>query len=432
LPSGTSALARSEWAAPVAEAPVHGRVSVPGSKSMTNRALVLAAIADGPSHIQRPLDSRDTALMATALGALGATVTRDGADLRVQPGARPAGDVAVDVGNAGTVARFVPAVAALGSATVRFDGDPRIRERPVGALIDALRSLGADIDDGGRAALPFTVRGRGGLDGGEVSVDASGSSQLVSGLLLAAPRFRRGVTVRHVGTPIPSQPHLDMTVGMLRAAGVPVDAASETWHVEPSSLPGRTWVVEPDLSSAAPFLAAAMVTGGTIVVTDWPASTTQPGAMLPDLFAEFGGAARRLPAGLELTGPERLTGADLDLHACGELTPVIAAVAALASTPSRLRGIAHLRRHETDRLGALARELTNLGGDARETDDGLEITPRPLHGATFATYDDHRLAMAAAVIGLVVPDVVLDDVATTAKTLPDFTIRWQQMLEAAI
>jgi 3-phosphoshikimate 1-carboxyvinyltransferase len=400
---------------------------------MTNRALVLGALTAGTSQLRRPLASRDTTLMADALRRLGVTITGPADEsLDVSGGVAVHDNVDIDVGNAGTVARFLPAVAALGDRRVGFDGDARIRHRPMGTLIDALRSLGIRIDDGGHGALPFTVDGTGSVAGGAVTIDASTSSQLVSGLLLAAPRYAAAVTVRHAGPPLPSAPHVAMTVAMLRAAGASVDDdAADEWRVEPGPLTPTRWDIEPDLSSAAPFLAAALVTAGTVVIRDWPQSTTQAGAELPTLFAALGARSRLTPDGLELIGADVVTGADLDLHAVGELTPVVAAVLALANSPSRIRGVAHLRGHETDRLAALAREINGLGGDVRETDDGLDIRPRPLHGGTFSTHDDHRLAMAGAVIGLVVPGVVLDDVATTAKTLPDFADRWRALAGTA-
>ncbi len=419
------------WPAPYATAPVHGVVRVPGSKSVTNRALVLAALAAGPTRLRRPLRSRDTELMAAALRVLGVRVDEVGADWVVHgapPPLHPVGE-AVDVGNAGTVARFVPPLATLGDTRVRFDGDPRVRARPVGPLLVALRALGATIDDGGRGCLPIDVVGHGGLAGGAVSLDASSSSQLVSGLLLAAPGYETGVVVRHQGPPLPSAPHLAMTVAMLREAGAEVDDATRhVWRVAPALLRAGDRVIEPDLSSAAPFLAAAVVTGGRVTVAGWPPSTTQPGAALPDLLAAMGAGWTRDDGGLTVTGGARLSGLDADLRDCGELAPVLAAVAALADSPSRLRGIGHLRGQETDRLAALATEIGGLGGDVRETGDGLEIQPRPLHGGTFRTYDDHRLAMAAAVLGLAVPGVVVENVETTGKTVPGFAGLWTAML----
>lgn len=415
------------WAAPVATQPVNAVVAIPGSKSATNRALVLAALADSPSVLRRPLRARDTELMAAGLRALGTSITDTGADWSIEP--RPlGGDASVDCGLAGTVMRFLPPVAALGDRDVTFDGDPRSHERPMRPLVESLRALGVDIDDAGRGSLPFVVHGHGSVKGGTVSLDASTSSQFVSGLLLAAPRFDEGIEVRHVGDPVPSAPHLRMSVAMLRAAGATVDDATpDVWRVSPGHLHGGEAVIEPDLSNAAPFLAAALVTGGRTSIPDWPTSTTQAGDALRALLSAMGAAVTLDRDVLTVTGGP-LDGIDADLHEVGELTPTLAALAAVARTPSRLRGVAHLRGHETDRLAALVASLGALGGDVRETEDGLEIRPVPLHGGVFETYDDHRMATAGAVLGLVVPGVEVVDVATTTKTLPDFVGQWLRML----
>lgn len=442
------------WPAPLAHGAVDATVTVPGSKSVTNRGLVLAALAAEPGWLRRPLRSRDTLLMAEALRALGVGIEEtipSNSATSGEPGA-PAGGEAwrvipaglhgpatVDVGNAGTVMRFLPPVAALADGPVRFDGDPRSHERPLHGVIDALRALGARIDDDGRGALPMTVHGNGSIDGGPVRIDASSSSQFVSALLLSGARFNQGVEVRHVGATLPSMPHIRMTVDMLRSAGAAVDTPEaggepDVWRVAPSALLGRDLVVEPDLSNAAPFLAAALVTGGRVTIPDWPERTTQPGDALRDLFTEMGGACEFTTtsdgSALTFTGSGRVHGIDADLHEVGELTPVIAAVAALADSESVLRGIAHLRLHETDRLAALAKELNELGGDVTETEDGLRIRPRPLRGGVFHTYEDHRLATAAAVLGLTVSGVQVENVATTAKTLPDFPGLWTGMLSS--
>ncbi|MGW1073255.1 3-phosphoshikimate 1-carboxyvinyltransferase [Streptomyces sp. NPDC002537] len=431
------------WPAPFATGAVDATVTVPGSKSVTNRALVLAALAAEPGWVRRPLRSRDTLLMAEALRALGVGIEETvssssagagpgGGAWRVIP-ARLHGPATVDVGNAGTVMRFLPPVAALADGPIRFDGDPRSHERPLHGVIDALRALGARIDDNERGALPLTVHGGGALDGGTVEIDASSSSQFVSALLLSAPRFNQGVEVRHTGAVLPSMPHIRMTVDMLRMAGAQVDTPesggeANVWRVSPSALLGRDLVVEPDLSNAAPFLAAALVTGGRVTIPDWPERTTQPGDALREIFTAMGGSCELTDAGLTFTGTGRITGIEADLNEVGELTPVIAAVAALADSESVLSGIAHLRLHETDRLAALAKEINELGGDVTETEDGLRIRPRPLHGGVFHTYEDHRLATAAAVIGLAVEGVQVENVATTAKTLPDFPELWTGML----
>ncbi len=407
-------------------------VLVPGSKSQTNRALVLAALADGPSTISAPLKARDTKLMIAGLRSLGVEVTTGGGAWRVQPTALR-GPAHVDCGLAGTVMRFLPVVAALADGDIRFDGDPRARMRPMGSLLSALESLGATIDDDGRNSLPFTVRGRGRVPGGPVVMDSSASSQYVSGLLLGAPRFDEGVDLRHRGAPMPSLPHVQMTVSMLREAGVEVrvddhDPTNARWQVRPGTIHARDRDIEPDLSNAAPFLAAAMVTGGQVTIPGWPAVTTQAGAQLPGILTQMGARTELTDAGLTLTGPDRIEGLDINLRDVGELTPVVAAVAALASTPSKLRGIGHLRGHETDRLEALATEINQLGGRVRAKQNSLRITPTALHGGLFATYDDHRMAMAGAVLGLRVRGVQVVDVDTTRKTLPGFPGLWAQML----
>jgi 3-phosphoshikimate 1-carboxyvinyltransferase len=405
---------------------VTGTVRLPGSKSMTARALVLAALAEGPSTLHAPLRARDTELMAGGLRALGAYVsTVDDRRWLVRP--RPLrGPAEIDVGLSGTVMRFLPPVAALADGPVTFDGDPRARHRPLRPLVEALRTAGVRVVGVG---LPLTVHGTGEVAGGELTLDASASSQFVSGLLLAAPRFARGVVVRHVGAKVPSRPHLRMTADMLRAAGAGVDdSVPDVWVVEPGRLAGRAWQVEPDLSGAAPFLAAALVTGGEVTVPGWPHRTTQPSDQLRRLLEGFGASCTLTPQGLTVRGGGTIHGIDADLSDVSELTPVVAALCALADSPSRLSGVAHIRGHETDRLTALAHELGRLGAAVTETDDGLVIEPRPLRGALFETYDDHRLAHAAAVIGLTVPGVRLTDVACTAKTLPDFPALWTSLV----
>ncbi len=427
------------WRPGAAGGPVHAQVSLPGSKSMTNRALVLAALADGPSTVVNPLQARDTRLMAGALAALGAEISDTGGGWRVAPG-EPAGDTSIDVGNAGTVMRFVPPVAALTSVAVRFHGDPQASRRPVGPLLAALRELGAVIDDGGTGAIPFTVRGTGSLPGGVVTLDASASSQLVSGLLLAAPRFGKGIEVRHRGPRAPSAPHIDLTVQMLRDAGAEVDAAAadgggrgapDTWRVHPGPIAAGEFAVQPDLVNSAPFLAAALVTGGSVTIRDWPAVTAQPAGLIIEVLTGMGASCELGPAGLTVTGTGTVRGLTADLADVSEVAPVVAALAALAATPSRLTGIGHMRRHETDRLAALATEISALGGAVTELADGLEITPRPLRssGRPFASYEDHRMVMAAAVLALAVPGLAVAGAATVGKTFPEFPRLWAAMLE---
>lgn len=393
---------------------------------MTNRALLLAALADGPSTVRDPLHSRDSVLMATALRSLGATV-EDGLDgaWHITPGTLR-GPVEVDCGLAGTVMRFFPPMAALAEGLVRFDGDRQARKRPMLTVINSLRQLGAQVTGD---HLPFEIHGKGRLLGGPVTVDASPSSQFVSGLLLAGARFEQGVTVVHRGEPIPSLPHITMTVEMLRRAGVEVDdATTDTWRVSPGTIRAVDVAVEPDLSNAAPFLAAAVITGGTVTVPDWPERTTQAGDAIRFVLAEMGASWTRTPHGLTVSGPDRLWGVHTDLHDIGELTPTIAALAALAYEPSKLYGIAHLRGHETDRLAALQREINGLGGSVEQIHDGLVITPRALHAGTWHSYADHRMATAGAILGLRVPGVEVDDIGTTAKTVPNFPQMWTEML----
>ena len=395
---------------------------------------MLAAVADEPSRLRAPLRSRDTLLMAAAVSALGARIEDAsasggfGADWLITPG-ELRGPARIDVGLAGTVMRFLPPIAALAIGDIGFDGDPRARERPMAPIVTALRDLGIQVDDAGAGRLPFTVHGTGRVRGGTIELNASASSQFVSALLLAGARFDEGLTVRHVGPPIPSEPHVTMTVEALRDVGVVVDDSEPAiWRVEPGRVGGLDVLVEPDLSNAAPFLAAAAVTGGQVRVTGWPQYTTQAGDELRDLLDQMGAEVSLDRDGLTVAGTGELYGVDADLRSAGELTPVVAALAALADTPSHLRGIAHLRGHETDRLAALATELNRLGGDVTETEDGLVIKPTKLHGGTFATYHDHRLATAAAVVGLRVPGVLVENIGTTAKTLPGFTDLWARML----
>ena len=417
--------------------PVEAFVVIPGSKSVTNRALILAAQADSPSILRRPLVSRDSELMVAGLRALGVgieekNVTTNGVE-ELQWVITPAplrGGVKVDVGNAGTVMRFLPPLAALATGDVAFDGDPRSYERPLGPVIKALEELGISIEHDGRYSLPLKLHGTGKIPGGALTIDASASSQFLSALLLVAPSFENGIVATHKGGQLPSMPHIEMTVDMLRSFGaqVEVDKAAQSWSVKPGKLHGQELVIEPDLSNAAPFLSLAMVCGGNVTIADWPKSTTQPGDQLRSIFTQMGAKVSMDERGLTLSGTGVIHGIDIDLHDVGELTPSIAAVAALADSPSHLRGIAHLRLHETDRLAALTREINALGGDVVEEESALHITPAPLHGGVFHTYDDHRLATAGAVIGLVVPGIEVENIATTRKTLPDFPGLWSSLL----
>jgi len=422
------------WPAPTVDEPITATVSVPGSKSASNRALILAALADSPSTITGLLDARDTDLMASGLRLLGNEIDLVGRDaignltVEVTPHFMR-GPASIDVGLAGTVMRFLPPVAALAHGEITFDGDAHARKRPMATVIESLKDLGVSMYDRGTGRLPFTINGTGEVTGGEVFVDASKSSQFISGLLLSAARFNAGVTIHHVGDPIPSMPHIEMTIVMLAEHGVQVRRDGDTvWHVDPHELTALDRTIEPDLSNAAPFQAAAIVTGGSVTVRDWPATTAQPGDHLRDIWEQMGAVVTRDGMDLTVHAGDRLQGIDIDLGDVGELTPTIAAVAALADSPSALRGIAHLRGHETDRLAALTTEINGLGGDVEQTDDGLIIRPRPLHAGVFRTYDDHRMATAGAVLGLVVPGIEVENIATTSKTLPDFPRRWNAIL----
>jgi 3-phosphoshikimate 1-carboxyvinyltransferase len=418
------------WPAPRPDGPVHATVTLPGSKSLTNRALVLAALSDGPSVVRRALRSRDTELMAAALTSLGCSVQTDGDDWKVTPGA-PHAPATVDCGLAGTVMRFVPPVAALADGPVVFDGDPHARTRPMREVLEALRGLGVTVEDEDRGALPFTVLGAGRVRGGTVTIDASASSQFISALLLAGARYDQGVDVRHDGKPVPSLPHIEMTIDQLRRHGVEVDDAEPNrWRVLPGDVHAIDVPVEPDLSNAAPFVAAALVTRGRVTVRDWPRATTQAGDALRDVIAMMGGTAELDDDGLTVSADGPLVGIDYDLHDVGELTPAVAALCVLATTPSHLRGVAHIRGHETDRLHALATELNGLGGHVTETEDGLTIRPSPLNGGVFRTYADHRMAQAGVILGLGVDGVRVQDVGTTAKTFPDFAGTWSRFLGA--
>jgi 3-phosphoshikimate 1-carboxyvinyltransferase len=413
---------------------------LPGSKSLTNRYLVLAALASERSRLRAPLRARDTLLMADALRGLGVRIEdvppEDDAagpvpDWLVTPPATLRGGVTIDCGLAGTVMRFLPAVAALADGPVRLDGDPQARVRPLGPVLDALRGIGVTLEDAD-GFLPVTVHGRGRVRGGPVTMDASASSQFISALLLAGARYDEGITVHHTGKPVPSEPHILMTVETLRDAGAVVDDSEpNTWRVEPSEINALDVWIEPDLSNAGPFVAAALVTGGTVRVPGWPQYTTQAGDLMREILDTMGADVRLDRSGLTVTGTGELVGIDIDLHDAAELTPTVAALAALASTPSSIRGVAHIRGHETDRLAALSSELGALGSVVVETDDGLRIAPAPLHGGRFRTYHDHRMATAGAILGLQVPGIQVEDIDTTSKTLPDFRGLWARMVSSS-
>lgn len=413
------------WAAPLAKSAISAQISIPGSKSLTNRELVLSALASGPSEIQNPLDSRDSNLMIEALRQLGSEIESTPNSLRITP--RPiSGPAQIDCGLAGTVMRFVPPVAALAKGEIFFDGDVAARSRPMKTTVDSLRALGVEVSGSG---LPFTIHGTGEVVGGELSIDASESSQFVSGLLLVAARFKNGLTLNHTAKTLPSMPHIDMTIDTLAKRGVKVSKLSETsWRIEPGEISGRTLEIEPDLSNAGPFMAAALVAGGTVTVENWPTSTTQVGNDFVSLLTLMGGQVSRNGTGISVTGTGEINGIEIDLSSAGELTPVIAALAALAKSKSVISGVAHLRGHETNRLKALADEINSIGGRATETQDGLVIEPADLRGGLWKTYGDHRMATAGAIIGLRVPGIEIEDITVTSKTMPGFESLWSKML----
>jgi 3-phosphoshikimate 1-carboxyvinyltransferase len=414
------------WPAPKGR-DLDATVALPGSKSLTNRELLLSAIASEPTLLVAPLVSRDSKLMIQALESLGISFEWQGADLLVTPG-KLTGPAVIDCGLAGTVMRFVPPLSTLAEGRISFDGDEGARRRPMHTTIDSLRALGVEVS-AESDSLPFIVSGTGRVAGGLLEIDASASSQFVSGLLLVAARFENGLTLRHTGVELPSLPHIEMTLETLRQRGVDATTIDErTWRVEPGLISGGRKVIEPDLSNAGPFLAAAMVAGGEIRVPNWPKVTTQVGAEFVRILPMMGAKVFLQGDVLTLQSDGVIHGIDIDLSIGGELAPVIAALAALADTPSRITGIAHLRGHETDRLSALTTELNKLGGDVTELADGLEIRPAKLNGGQWLTYEDHRMATAAAILGLSVAGIEVENIATTSKTMPEFVHLWQAML----
>ena len=470
-------LSPGDWPAPLAPASSEAAgknalVHIPGSKSLTNRYLLLAALADSPSYLRAPLHSRDSALMIEALRQLGAgielvpTDSPFGPDVKVTPlsfvetYSAQSRTVSIECGLAGTVMRFVPALAALLPGEFAFDGDPHARQRPMGPVLEGLRQLGVQVDcEQGENALPFVLRSPGLASAEGVSeapvvrIDASTSSQFVSALLLMAPRLPQGMVLVHEGSSVPSIPHIQMTVEALRQMGIRVqehypsqgneaEGGEYRWTVHPGSFPGFEMTIEPDLSNAGPFLAAAVVTGESVTIPHWPApaadsspGTTQVGDMWRELLPALGAQVRYAEGRLTVTGPAQLPKGDFsfDLSAGGELAPTMAAACAFVKGRVELTGIAHLRGHETDRLAALAAEINRLGGSAHDTADSLVIEA-PIPAATEAeqvlarTYDDHRMATFAAIIGLRRPNVVVQNVATVAKTMPEFTAMWEDML----
>ncbi|WP_295012276.1 3-phosphoshikimate 1-carboxyvinyltransferase [uncultured Microbacterium sp.] len=426
---------RGRWSAPTATGPIQATLRIPGSKSLTNRELLLAAIADGSSVVRAPLHSEDSARMIDALRTLGIGIEEEpgsngfGPDLRISPAPLQGGGT-VDCGQAGTVMRFVAPLAGLAHGDVLLTAHETALHRPMGAMIHALRDLGVDIEDGGSWALPFTIRGLGHIRGGRIEIDASASSQFVSGLLLAAARFDVGLHLVHTGDRLPSMPHIDMTIEALVRRGIKVERpGAGEWLVQAGIPRAIDVTIEPDLSNAAPFLGAALVQGGAVSIAGWPSRSTQPGALLPSLLTRLGGHVVQAGDVLTVHGDGSVRGAELDLAAAGELAPTFVGLAALADGPTTITGIGHIRLHETDRIAALAGNLRALGGDVEELADGLRIIPSPLRGGTWPAHHDHRMATTGALIGLRAPGVEIDEIGTTAKTLPEFTQLWDEMLD---
>lgn len=417
------------WSAPFrASKPISGAINIPGSKSVTNRALVLSALASSPSTLRKGLRSRDTDLMIKALSSLGIKIEIEEDLWKITP-APLMGPAGIDVGNAGTVMRFLPPLASLAKGLISFDGDLRSHQRPLGPVIKALESLGVSIEHQGRYSLPLVINGAGYITGGEVEIDASASSQFLSSLLLVAPLMKQGLRIKNIGRSLPSKPHIEMTIAMLAQYGAVVDTSIDNqWSVEPTTLSGVDLVIEPDLSNAAVFMAAPILCGGEVIIKDWPKKTTQPGDQLRQIFSEMGGEIDFVDQGLRVRSSGHIRGIDIDLGDVGELTPVIAALASLADSPSYLRGIGHLRLHETDRLSALKNELTALGAQVLEEESALRINPKPMKAGVFHTYEDHRLATAGALIGLAVQGVEVENIETTRKTITDFPALWSQLL----
>ncbi len=400
-----------------------GRVQIPGSKSETNRALILASLAIRPVSIYNPLAARDTELMARALTGFGARIARGQEMWRVTPAQQITSPGTIDCGLAGTVMRFCPPIALLAPEPTDFVGDAQAGGRPMGGLLSGLRQLGAAVSGD---SLPFRVTPPPMWTRSQVSVDAASSSQFVSGLLLAAPRYPNGLRVDRIGQ-IPSAPHVDMTVEMLRRSGVAVRSGPDWWQVSPGQIVPGIIHVDPDLTNASAFLAAAAATGGCVTVPNWPETTTQAGDRIREILTQFGARVEFDSSSLRVTGDE-LAGININLRSTSELTPVVAALAALAHGDTVITGVGHIRGHETDRIAALATELSKVGAKVTPLPDGMHISPRPLRPATLQSHADHRMVHAFSIIGLHT-DVEIAGADAAAKTMPDFTDRWQELVQ---
>jgi 3-phosphoshikimate 1-carboxyvinyltransferase len=405
--------------------PLRGAIRPPGSKSITNRALACAALAEGTSTLTGALDSEDTQVMLAALRSLGVPVEVDHASSTVRVegcgGKIPAAGGELYVANSGTTIRFLAALVALGHGEFRLDGTPRMRERPIGDLVAALNQLGADAASEGPGGCPPVVIRAHGLPGGPARVRGDVSSQFLSGLLMAAPYAERAVELTVEGTLV-SQPYVRMTLAVMSAFGIDVPTNDDLTHFRlPAGVKyrGRDYAIEPDASAASYFFGAAAITGGEVTVEGLSRESLQGDVAFIDVLEKMGCRVACSPQGITVAGGE-LHGVDVDMNAISDTVQTLGAVALFADGPTTVRGVGHIRHKETDRIGALATELRKLGATVEERDDGLCITPGPLRGAEIDTYLDHRMAMSLALVGLRQPGVVIRDPGCTAKTYPRF------------
>jgi 3-phosphoshikimate 1-carboxyvinyltransferase len=407
--------------------PLDATVRVPGSKSITNRAALCAALAAGESALEGALDSDDTEAMRVALGALGVAIAVEGDVWRVSgcDGRLAAPAAPLDARASGTTARFLTAAAALADGPVVIDGAPRMRERPIDDLVAALRALGAGVEILGRAGCPPVRVAGGGLAGGRAAIDARRSSQFVTAVLLAAPYARRDVVLEPVEGVVVSRPYVDLTLQVMGAFGAEAgwDAAGRALHVAAGRrYRARRYAIEPDASAAAYPFAAAAIAGGTVRVPGVPEGSLQSDFRLLGILERMGCTVERRGDTVALHGPAggRLRAVDVDMNELPDAVLALAVVALFAEGTTRIRNVANLRIKETDRLAALESELGKLGARAKAGPDWLEITPGPLRGAAIDTYDDHRMAMSFALAGLRVPGVVIRDPGCVAKTWPSY------------
>jgi 3-phosphoshikimate 1-carboxyvinyltransferase len=404
------------------ERPPDAKIRVPGSKSLTNRTLIIAALAEGHSRILNPLFSDDSYWLMNALVRLGIDVSADGERGEVcvsgQSGGIDASGVDLFVGNAGTVARFLPPVLALGRGPYTIDGVPRMRERPVADLVDAMRHLGAAVDYAGEhGRFPLAIEG-GGIRGGEVRVSASKSSQFVSGLLMASPYAEAPVTLHPEGRK--EWPYVGITVVLMRAFGVEVDEANGRFTVAPALYSSREYEVEPDASGASYFMAAAAVTGGRVRIPGLGSSSPQGDLRFAGVLRDMGCRVEIAPHSIEVIGPDRLQGIEVDMNAFSDTMITLAAISPFATSPTTIKNVGHTRLQETDRLSAVATELNRLGVKTHTTASSIRIIPNIVRPGVIRTYGDHRMAMAFAITGLVAAGIRIEDPGCVAKTFPGY------------